>query len=167
DYLIVPESHPGNGKFPVDPRFNQSARWKDGQAYGVRRWDESTGAVTGQQSPGQGAFSVADPRSAKAFAGKYVVTPYDQATGTIISGSTTGQGAYAVADPRPGLRRGKGSNYLTAGHYGVVPWTASCGAVSAAAGHDNGSWSVADPRHSPARTLIEGEYLPAARERLV
>lgn len=136
DYLIVPEgtvagaNRPGSGKFSVaDPRFNQSARWKDGQAYGVRRWNGSTGAVTGQQSPGQGAFS--------------------------------------VADPRPGLRRGKGSNYLTAGHYGVVPWTSSCGAVSAAAGHDNGSWSVADPRYSPARPLIEGEYLPATRERLV
>ncbi|MCO7218117.1 DNA cytosine methyltransferase, partial [Halomonas sp. OfavH-34-E] len=63
--------------------------------------------------------------------------------------------------------RGKGSNYLTAGHYGVVPWRASCGAVSASAGHDNGPWSIADPRQGLAHPPLEGEYLPAANERLV
>lgn len=177
DYLIMPEgrngflgvndweglagtvagaSRPGNGAFLVaDPRFDQSACWNHGQAYGVRRWEGPTGAVTGQQSPGQGAFSVADPRGATAFAGKYQVTPFGQPAGTVISGSTTGQGAFAVADPRPGLRRGKGDPWLHAGHYGVLPWGATCGAVSASARQDNGSWSVADPR------------LPAATDKLV
>ncbi|MBK1691118.1 DNA cytosine methyltransferase [Ectothiorhodospira mobilis] len=191
DYLLVPEgrnngylgvhdwreaagtvagaSRPGNGKFSVaDPRFNQSAKWKDGQAYGVRKWCDTTGAITSQKSPGQGAFAVADPRRAgSAFAGKYQVTAFDRAASTVIAGSTTGQGAFAVADPRPGLRRGKGDSYLTAGHYGVVPWQASCGAVSASAGHDNGPWSIADPRQGLAHPPLEGEYLPAANERLV
>ncbi|MBZ5486949.1 DNA cytosine methyltransferase [Halomonas aquamarina] len=169
DYLLMPENHnngylgvhdwletagtvagasrPGNGKFSVaDPRFDQSANWKDGQAYGVRRWDGPTGAITGQQSPGQGAFSVADPRRAGPAFAKYSVTAWGEHSGTVISGSTTGQGAYAVADPRPGLKRDKGDPWLHAGHYGVVPWSATCGAVSASARQDNGSWSVADPR---------------------
>ena len=67
DYLLVPEMHRGalgvhsmqdsagviagrsyplNGAFSVaDPRFDPSAAWKDGQAYGVRRWEASTGAI--------------------------------------------------------------------------------------------------------------------------
>lgn len=152
DYCIAPMGMDGGEV--ADPRFDQSARWNHGQAYGVRRWDASTGAVTGQQSPGQGAFSVADPRAISAFAGKYQVTPFDRAAGTVISGSTTGQGAFAVADPRPGLAHTRGSHYLTAGHYGVVPWSSTCGAVSASAGHDNGSWSVADPRLPEANAKL-------------
>lgn len=69
DYLIVPHDvHEGsftaaNEAFSVaDPRFNPSATWVDGQAYGVRRWNDTAGTVTGQRSPGQGNFSVADPR---------------------------------------------------------------------------------------------------------
>lgn len=143
DYLIVPDyrsgymgvnqwhepmgtvagrSTPTNGAFSIaDPRFNQSAKWKDGQAYGVRRWEGPT-------------------------YGKYAITQWDKSTGTVISGSTTGQGAFGVADPRPGLSRSKGDHYLTAGHYGVVLWHSSCGAVSASTGYDNGNWSIADPR---------------------
>ena len=35
---------PTNGAFSVaDPRFEQSQHWHDGQAYGVRRWSDSTG----------------------------------------------------------------------------------------------------------------------------
>ena len=176
DYLIIPDgrngfmcvndwaepmgtvagaSRSGNGAFSVaDPRFEQSARWKDGQAYGVRRWDGPTGAITGQQSPGQGAFSVADPRRKGPTYGKYAITPWDKSSGTVISGSTTGQGAYGVADPRPNLNRSKGDHYLTAGHYGVVPWQSGCGAVSASAGHDNGKWSVADPRLPEANDKV-------------
>lgn len=190
DYLLIPESRnngylgvndwreaagtvagasrPGNGKFSVaDPRFDQSAAWRDGQAYGVRRWDAPTGAITGQRSPGQGAFAVADPRRAGPSFGKYMVTRWNEHSGTVISGSTTGQGAYAVADPRPGLKRGKGDPWLHAGHYGIVPWSATCGAVSASARHDNGPWSIADPRQYLAHSPLEGEYLPAANERLV
>lgn len=102
--------------------------------------------MIGVKSPGQGTFSVADPRRAGNGFGKYLVTPYTSSAGTVIAGSTTGQGAFAVQDPRPGMRRTKGDAYLTGGHYGVVPWTGPAGAVSASAMHDNGRWSVADPR---------------------
>ncbi|MGM0783849.1 MAG: DNA cytosine methyltransferase [Pseudomonadota bacterium] len=188
DYLIVPEgrngflgvndwaepagtvagaSRPGNGTFSVaDPRFDQSARWNHGQAYGVRRWDKATGAVTGQQSPGQGAFSVADPRPPEGLAfTQYGVQPWNRHSGVVTGQRSPGQGVFSVADPRPGMVRGKGDNYLTGGHYGVVPWLSSCGAVSASARQDNGFWSVADPRI--ARSPLEGEYLPKATDKLV
>lgn len=145
---VVSGAH-GSGQCVADPRFNQSKHWNDGQALGVRKWDEPTGAIAGQQSPGQGAYSVADPRSATGFAGagKYLVTPYDAPAGTVIAGSTTGQGAFAVADPRSAINsRAQGDHYLTGGHYGVIPWDGTSGAVSASAGYDNGRWSVADPR---------------------
>lgn len=178
-------STPTNGAFSVaDPRFAPSAKWRDGQALGVRRWDESTGTVAGQQGPLQGAYSVADPRHTcpAKHSNEFRIVPWDRAAGavtsahgtgqcvadprrngpafakyagTVISGSTTGQGAYAVADPRPGLQRQQGDAYLTAGHYGVTAWDQPCGSVSAAAGHDNGRWSVADPRiPAPSDKLV-------------
>lgn len=199
DYLIVPEMHrgtlgvngwsdtsgtitgnarPTTGSFSVaDPRFNQSARWNDGQALGVRGWPETTGAIAGQQSPGQGAYSVADPRvDGVRHNNVFRIVAWDQHAQAVTAGghptaggqavadprrtgkgfgSTTGQGAYAVADPRPNLDRGKGDHYLTGGHYGVARWEEPSGAVSAAACHDNGWWSVADPR------------MPAAADKLV
>ena len=161
-------SGPSNGAFSVaDPRFDQSAKWHDGQAYGVRRWDESTGAIAGQQNPCQGAYAVADPRQGWSRVRESTpVTDFTQHAGTVISGSTTGQGGYAVADPRPGIQRSKGDAYLTAGHYGVVPWEQPAGAVAAAAGHDNGRWTVADPRTSGFAPEVEaGEPGAAAMPR--
>src|SRR5690606_37885985 len=119
------------------------------QQYGVRRWEETSGAVIGVKSPGQGTFSVADPRSPTTGSGKYQIVPWDKAAGTVLAGSTPGQvasGALSIADPRPGMQRSKGDHYLTGGHYGVVPWDGHAGAVSASARQDNGRWSVADPR---------------------
>lgn len=84
DYLIVPEMHagmlgvqdwtrhsstvtgkgrPSCGNFAVaDPRFEQSALWSDGQAYGVVPWDSQAGAVSGAACHDNGRWSVADPR---------------------------------------------------------------------------------------------------------
>ncbi|WP_428142965.1 DNA cytosine methyltransferase [Delftia acidovorans] len=175
DYLIVPEMHagmlgvqdwtrhsstltgkgrPSCGNFAVaDPRFEQSALWKDGQAYGVRSWDTSTGTVAGQQGPGQGAYSVADPRhhGPAKHSNEYRVVRWDRAAMAVTSAHGTGQ---AVADPRSGMDAER-TAYTTGGHYGVVPWDGQAGAVSGAACHDNGRWSVADPR------------MPAAADKLV
>lgn len=46
----------------ADPRFFRSQRWNAGQQYGVCRWTDTVGTITGQQTPGQGRFAVADPR---------------------------------------------------------------------------------------------------------
>lgn len=110
----------------------------------MRKWEDTSGAIIGVKSPGQGTFSVADPRGAAGGHGKYNVTRWNGCARTVIAGSTTGQGAFAVQDPRSGLRRVKGDAYLTGGHYGVVPWDSTAGAVSASARLDNGRWSVAE-----------------------
>ena len=143
-----------NGAYAVaDPRMDLQ---EYGQ-YGVLDWKDPAGTIIGVKAPGQGKFSVADPRCNTSFdgKGKYIITPFEGPANTVISGSTTGQGAFAVADPRPNMDRERGDDYLTAGHYGVVPWESSCGAVAASACHDNGRFSVADPR------------LPASVQKLV
>lgn len=142
DYLIVPEYH--HGWLGVN-RLDEACVTL---AANSRAWSESTGTVTGQRSPRQGAFSVADPRQSGTGFGKYMVTHWNDSAGTVIAGSTTGQGAYAVADPRTTIARHKGDHYLTGGHYGVIGWDETSGAVSASACHDNGRWSVADPRNA-------------------
>lgn len=167
DYLIVPQMHvgtlgvrawdeavgvvtgnarPATGSFSVaDPRFEQSSKWKDGQAYGVRAWGDSSGTVGGKTMPGQGAFAVADPRSGVVRHNNvYRIVRWQDASGT-VTGSFHPSGGGGVADPRSGMDADRGA-YLSGGHYGVVPWDSPCGAVPAAACHDNGRWSVADPR---------------------
>ena len=126
--------------------------------YGVMRMDDTAGAVINVKSPGQGTFSVADPRMPPSESRHYNMFRVVDWNGTanVVTGiQQIGSGAMAVADPRSGLNRSRGDHYLSAGHYGVTHWQDSCGAVSASAGHDNGCWSVADPR------------LPEATDKLV
>jgi site-specific DNA-cytosine methylase len=170
DYLIVPEFHSGflgvrdwdkpmgtvasrssptNGAFSIaDPRFDQSAKWNDGQALGVRKWSETSGAIAGQQNPGQGAYSVADPRphEGKLFT-KYPVTPWGQNAGTVIGGDD--MGAYAVADPRH-TGPAKHSN-----EFRIVEWTKAAQTVSSA--HGTGQ-AVADPRGGMNPSLLHGKH---------
>ncbi len=160
DYLIVPEMHagvlgvqdwnrtsttitgkgrPACGNFAVaDPRFEQSALWKDGQAYGVRRWESSTGTVAGQQGPGQGAYSVADPRhhGPAKHSNEFRIVRWDRASMAVTSAHGTGQ---AVADPRGGPNPD-----LLHGKYPVTPWAEPSRTVIA--GNANGAFAVADPR---------------------
>lgn len=148
-----------------DVRFAQSAKWKDGQALGVRRWSESTGTVAGQTGPLQGAYSVADPRhlGAPKHSNEFAIVGWDRAARAVTSAHGTGQ---AVADPRSGLQRVRGDAYLTGGHYGVVPWRSSTGAVSGSACHDNGPWSVADHRVPTIGGPVHYE-MPSANDKLV
>ena len=164
DYLIVPEdARPTTtGHSVADPRFEQSAKWTDGQAYGVRAWSDSTGAIAGQQNPGQGAYCVADPRHTgpAKHSNEFRIVQWDRACGAVTSAHGSGN---AVADPRV-LDRQPGDAYLSGGHYGVLAWSQHAGAVSAAGGHDNGRWSVADPRCS---ALGASGALPAATAKVV
>lgn len=153
DYLIVPEVC--NGSFSVDdPRFAQSALWKDGQAYGVRRWDETSGAIAGQQNPGQGYYSVADPRhhGPAKFNNEFRVVPWDSHSMAITSASGTGQ---VVSDPRP-----TGEIF---GKYAVTKWTEHSGTVISGSATGQGAFSVADPRPNMQRSkgdhyLTGGHY---------
>lgn len=77
------------------------------------QWGEPSGAIIGVKSPGQGSFSVADPRHAgpAKHNNEYRIVPWAEAAGAVTSAHGTGQ---CVADPR---REGP-----TFGKYAVTPW---------------------------------------------
>lgn len=159
DYLIVPAHHngylgvrkwdgstgavagaslPGNGVFSVaDPRFEQSAKWKDGQALGVRSWSASTGAIAGQQGPLQGAYSVADPRHTgpAKHCNEFRIVAWAGQAGAVTSAHGSGQ---CVADPR---REGP-----TFGKYAVTSFGQPAGTVISGSTTGQGAYAVADPR---------------------
>jgi site-specific DNA-cytosine methylase len=159
DFLIVPERHtgslgvnhwsepmgtitsrglPNNGNFAVaDPRFDQSAKWNDGQALGVRTWAEHTGAIAGQTGPLQGAYSVADPRHAgpAKHCNEYRIVHWQGPAGAVTSAHGSGQ---CVADPR---REGP-----TFGKYAVTGFDQPAGTVISGSTTGQGAYAVADPR---------------------
>lgn len=83
-------------------------------------WEEHTGAITGQRSPIQGGFSVADPRhfGPAKHSNEFRIVPYISHAQTVSSAHGTGQ---CVADPR---RTGEGfGKYAVTGfddHTGTV-----------------------------------------------
>ncbi len=125
DYLIVPESHNG--------------------FLGVNRWDQPSGVVAGASRPGNGNFSIADPRieqSPKWTDGQaYGVRRWDEHTGTVTSKNVPGQGPYSVADPRPGFGPATHHNV-----YRVTPWEGHARTVTGANHPSGGAGVVADPR---------------------
>lgn len=145
DYLLVPEMHRG--------------------AYGVRAWDEPSGVVASASRPGNGTFSVADPRFDQSAAWNdghaYGVNSWNEASSTITSKLAPGTGYGSVADPRH-AGTPKHSN-----EFRVVRWDREAGAVTSA--HGTGQ-CVADPRRAgshfgkyavtpwegPAGTVISG-----------
>ncbi|KWE70618.1 DNA methyltransferase [Burkholderia ubonensis] len=128
DYLIVPDMHNG--------------------VLGVNRWDEPCGVVAGASRPGNGSFSVADPRFEQSSRWNdghaYGVLPWDDHCGAIAGQQSPGQGYYTVADPRH-AGPAKHNN-----EFRIVPWCDAAGAVTSA--HGTGQ-CVQDPR---ATTGFEG-----------
>lgn len=110
---------------------------------------DTCGAVIGVKSPGQGRFSVADPRvDGDRHKTVYRVVPFDGVSGTITGDfkATSGGG---VADPRPsGGRDG-------AGKYRVTGMDEAAGTVIARSDTGMGAYAVADPR--PAKRRGEGD----------
>lgn len=136
DYLLVPENKPLLSSI-TDPRFEQSERWNHGQAYGVLRHDQVSGAVAGQQSPGQGYYSVADPRhqGPAKHSNEFRIVPFDRAAQAVTSAHGSGQ---CVADPR---RSGE-----TYGKYAVTQFDQPAGTVISGSTTGQGAYAVADPR---------------------
>ncbi|KVU25145.1 DNA methyltransferase [Burkholderia ubonensis] len=126
DYLIVPEMHNG--------------------VLGVNDWDDSCGVVAGASRPGNGAFSVADPRGPADAAQyqQYGVLKWGESSGVVTGAKSPGQGTFSVADPRH-TGPEKHSN-----EFRIVPWRGAAGAVTSA--HGTGH-CVQDPR---ATTGFEG-----------
>jgi hypothetical protein len=138
----------------------------DSRKYKVTPFCDSSRAVIGASTTGDGAFAVADPRpeqSNQSFQ-QYGVRPWAGNVNAVTAQATPGGGAYAVADPRAGLGVQRAA-YQTSGHYGVVAWKGSAGTVSATASHDNGRGAVADPR--PVDLDCDPIVLPAPSDRLV
>lgn len=123
DYLIVPEMYSG--------------------ALGVRNWTDSTGAVTGESLPSNGAHAVADVRfsqSAKWKDGQaFGVLRWSEYSGTIPGQPGAGQGAYSVQDIRcPSTKHNN--------CFRIVQYEQAAGTVTAGTGPSAGGQGVADPR---------------------
>ncbi len=133
---VIAGSTTGNGAFAVaDPRFDGH---EYGQ-YGVRRWEEPTGAVSGQSKPGGGGYTIADPRmpeSDSRHQQMFRVVRWDGNSSTVTGSQQVGSGAGCVSDPRP-----VGPIF---GKYAVTPWGQSAGTVIS--GAVQGAYAVADPR---------------------
>ena len=162
DYAILPMC--AHTPSPV-----QDPRWQGHEygQYGVRRWDEASGAVSGQSAPGGGRYSVADPRTGwhhAASRNKYRVVRCDEIAGTVVGATRPAAGAMSVADPRTGMNSDR-EHYRTGGQYGVIRWTDTSGTVTASAGHDSGRWNIADPRIDDGKP-DQTKDLPTPTDRL-
>lgn len=138
--VVASESRPSNGAFSVaDPRFAQSSKWSDGQAYIVKRWDEHRGTVTGASAPGSSAQAVADPRHAgpAKHSNEFRVVRWEREACAVTSAHGSGQ---CVADPR------SRSTFAGKGKYIVTPFQGAANTVIAASTTGNGAFAVADPR---------------------
>jgi len=153
DYLIVPEAHRG-GATAADPRFEPSAAWHDGHAYGVRAWAESSATVTAKLAPGSGYGSVADPRTGLKHNNCFRVVPFGEHAGTVTGGTGPSAGGQAVADPRQA-----GAAFAK---YAVAGWQRPSGTVISGSTTGQGAFAVADPRAGmhPQRSayLTGGHY---------
>jgi site-specific DNA-cytosine methylase len=107
---------------------------------GVLGWGDTCPTITSQRAPGQGRFSVADPRVPEGLegTGRLGVRDWSQPTGTIPGASRPDNGAHSVADPREHGRHH--------GSLGVKGWEEPANLVAGATRPSNGPHSVADPR---------------------
>ncbi len=142
-HTIHGSNHVSGGAISIaDPRFQGQSF---GQ-FGVCKWEEATGTITSQRSPGQGRFSVADPTPGP---GKdwhhniYRIVRWNQTRGTVTGGDGPSNGGQAVADPRPQAKN-------PFGKFAIARWDGSTGTVIG--GDDSGAYGVADPKCGHAFT---------------
>ncbi|MBO9898875.1 DNA cytosine methyltransferase [Xanthomonas phaseoli pv. dieffenbachiae] len=140
DFLIIPDSMAGDtsqlsDEGVPDPRARPGAAQY--QQFGVLRMDQTAGTVIGVKSPGQGVFSVADPRHGgpAKHNNEFRIVPWSANAGAVTGAHGTGQ---CVQDPRPN-RDGK---LFT--KYPVTAWSSKTGTVIG--GDDTGAYAIADPR---------------------
>lgn len=110
-------------------------------ALGVCHWDDTAALVTSARAPGQGRFSVADPRTPERHHGHLGVHGWEEAADTVGGRGGPTNGAYSVADPRPGYGPETHRNVL-----GVKGWSESAGVVTGNPKPTGGAHAVADPR---------------------
>lgn len=109
-------------------------------ALGVNAWSDTAPVITTHRAPGQGRFSVADPRPLDGWHNEALGIRGWSDTARVVAGaSRPHNGAHSVADPRYGSR--DHDSVL-----GVQSWDQTSGTVSGKSGPTNGAYSVADPR---------------------
>jgi site-specific DNA-cytosine methylase len=108
---------------------------------GVLGWDDTAPVLTGQRSPAQGRFSVADPRTEDLHGDALGVRDWDQPSRVVGTRAGPTNGAHSVADPRPGYGDSTHPNVL-----GVKDWTAPAATVTGHPKPSAGAHCVADPR---------------------
>ena len=111
--------------------------WQAG-VLGVRAWDGPTGTVAGRSTPGNGAFSVADPRHGgpAKHSNEFRVVPWDGAGRSVTGAHGTGQ---CVAVPRS-------DSGMFHNAFRVVRWPEASPAITGQHAPSNGAMCVADPR---------------------
>lgn len=149
DYLIVPEYRPGSLTV-TDPRPPVGAL--EYSQYGVMAMGDTAGAVINVKSPGQGTFSVADPRhqGPAKHSNEFRIVPFDRAAQAVTSAHGSGQ---CVADPRAPQRE----NYKVR-KYKVTGFGDTSNAVIGASHAGDGAYAVADPRGANDPATLHGKY---------
>lgn len=129
--------------------------WRSGPL-GVLRWQDPTGVVAGRSGPGNGAFSVADPRVAgHERSVQHGVRRWDDAAPVVTGKMLVGGGPHAVADPRPTHSR------QFANIYRVGRWDDAARTVIGRQQPADGALCIADPRHQgPAKQSNEFRVVP-------
>jgi site-specific DNA-cytosine methylase len=117
-------------------------------ALGVSHWTDTAPVITTHRAPGQGRFSVADPRVDGMHHDGLGVRGWGQEARVVASASRPGNGAHSVADPRYGERDRDST-------LGVQEWETPSGTVQAKSGPTNGAFSIADPRPQQANQTYQ------------
>lgn len=102
-------------------------------------WEESSGAIIGVKSPGQGTFSVADVRhiGPAKHSNEYRIVRWEGAAGVVSGAHGSGQ---CVQDVRAS------TGFLGAGKYRVTGNDEPAGTVIARSDSGQGAFAVADPK---------------------
>lgn len=127
------------GQAVIDPRNGDHGRY---QTYRVVRFDEPAPAIISKSEPGQGGYTVADPRWG---GGAFGVQPWGEPSGAVTGEGYPSNGRFSVQDPRPAT----GYESQQAQKWEVTPFDEPTRTVIAANGTGQGASALADPRLGP------------------
>lgn len=138
------------GIVPEQPMHNDSL--------GVCGWTDTAPTLTSQRAPGQGRFSVADPRGNDWHNEALGVRGWEDPARVVAGASRPHNGAHSVADPRPGYGPNTHQNILS-----VIDAAAPAKSITGASHVAGGALSVADPRgplvhDAEGRERAHGKY---------
>lgn len=124
-------------------------------ALGVNGWNDTAPVITSHRAPGQGRFSVADPRVDSQWQADVLgVQDWQDHSGVVAGRSGPSNGAYSVADPRPGYGPSTHRHVL-----GVKRWEGEPAAtISGDPKPSTGAYSVADPRPPQGANATYQQY---------